>query len=240
MRPLTDAELLAAWERGRGCGPDQCALVLLAAACPDLPAAELARLPVGRRDALLLTLREWTFGPRVEALVGCPACGLALEVSCDAADLRASEPPAGGGELFVEAEGLRARVRLPDSLDLLHAAAAGSPEGARRVLGERCLEWPDGVPAAGAPEAALGAAAAVIAAADPQAAVTLDVDCPGCGAAVSTAWDVAPFFWAELHAWALRVLREVHTLAAAYGWTEATTLNLSAHRRRLYLQMVSG
>ena len=92
----------------------------------------------------------------------------------------------------------------------------------------------------GGRQAALAAAAAAMAAADPQAAMTLDVDCPGCGAAVSTAWDVAPFFWAELHAWALRVLREVHTLAAAYGWTEATTLNLSAHRRRLYLQMVSG
>jgi hypothetical protein len=205
-----------------------------------VPAAELARLPVGRRDALLLTLREWTFGPRVEALVECPACGLALEVGCATADLRAPEPPADAGELVVEAEGVRARARLPDTLDLLHAAAAGSPEAARRVLGERCLEWPDGTPPAEVTEAALAAAAAAMAAADPQAAMTLDVDCPGCGAAVSAAWDVAPFFWAELHAWALRVLREVHTLAAAYGWTEGEILSLSAHRRRLYLEMVSG
>src|SRR5947209_3605360 len=97
MRPLAEDEMWAAWERGHGCGAASRARLLPATACPDVPAEELARLPVGRRDALLLTLREWTFGPRVEALFACPPCGLALEVECHSDDLRVPPPPEGEG-----------------------------------------------------------------------------------------------------------------------------------------------
>lgn len=239
MRPLTDAELLAVWERGRRLGPARRALLLLAAACPGTAADDLARRPIGRRDGLLLTLREATFGARVEAVLDCPACGGRLEVECRVEDLRAPEPPEPEGGLRAEVGGVPVAFRLPDSRDLMHAAAAGSVEAARRALGARCLE-PAGLPAGELTEAALTAVAEAVAAADPQAAVTLDADCPDCGAAASVAWDALTFFWRELHAWALRVLREVHTLAAAYGWTEAAILALSAHRRRLYLEMVTG
>jgi hypothetical protein len=238
MRPLTDAELLAVWERGRRLAPARRALLLLAAVYPDTSADDLARLSVGRRDALLLALREATFGPRVEAVIDCPACGCRLEVECHTEDLRAAEPPEPDGGRRVEVGGVPVAFRLPDSLDLIHAAGTGSVEGARRALGARCLE-PAGLPEEELTEVALAAVAEAVAVADPQSAVTLDADCPECGSAVSVPWDVLTFFWRELNAWAFRVLREVHTLAAAYGWTEPTILALSAHRRRLYLEMVT-
>jgi hypothetical protein len=238
MRPLTDAELLAAWERSRRLSPARRALLLLTAACPGMTADDLARLPIGRRDALLLALREATFGPRVEAVLDCPACGCRLEVECRTGDLRTPEPPEPEGGRFVEVGGVPVAFRLPDSLDLIDAAAAGSVEAARRALGARCLE-PAGLPAQGLTEETLAAVAKAVAAADPQSAVTLDAECPECGAAVNVPWDGLAFLWRELHAWALRVLREVHTLAAAYGWTEPTVLALSAFRRRLYLEMVT-
>jgi hypothetical protein len=40
-----------------------------------------------------------------------------------------------------------------------------------------------------------------------------------------------------LTTWVRRLLREVHTLALAYGWREADILNMSARRRRFYLEM---
>jgi hypothetical protein len=239
MRLLTDAELLAAWERGRRLGPVHRALLLLAAACPGAQVDDLARLPIGRRDALLLALREATFGPRVEAVLGCPACRCRLEVECRTGDLRAPEPSEPEGGHRAEVGGGLVAFRLPDSLDLIHAAAAGSVEAARRALGARCLE-PASLLAEELTEGALAAVAAAVAAADPQSAVTLDAECPECGTAVSVAWDVLTFFWRELHTWAMRLLREVHVLAAAYGWTEPAILALSAHRRRLYLEMVTG
>ena len=51
--------------------------------------------------------------------------------------------------------------------------------------------------------------------------------------------DIASFFWSEIHSWAQRALREVATLARAYGWREADILSMSARRRQAYLEMIS-
>ena len=51
-------------------------------------------------------------------------------------------------------------------------------------------------------------------------------------------FDIVSFFWAEIDAWARRVLREVNVLARAYGWRESDILALSPVRRQIYLSMV--
>ena len=48
------------------------------------------------------------------------------------------------------------------------------------------------------------------------------------------------FLWAEIHAWAQQLLRDVHTLAIAYGWSETEVLALPAARRRAYLDLVQS
>src|SRR5438132_812300 len=55
MRPLTEAELLNIWERGRTLGTVRRTLLLLAAACPEETTADLARLPPIRRRLLRST-----------------------------------------------------------------------------------------------------------------------------------------------------------------------------------------
>src|SRR2546423_9126544 len=92
VRPLSARELLAAWERGARAAPAERALVLLDAA----GGGDAGTLPVGRRDASLLDVRELTFGSRCEAVVDCPECGEALELELDLGDLRVDfEPPEG-------------------------------------------------------------------------------------------------------------------------------------------------
>ena len=59
---------------------------LLAAAC-DVPVANLAAESLGRREALLLALRERTFGPWLDGLATCPACASELEVAFSADDV---------------------------------------------------------------------------------------------------------------------------------------------------------
>jgi len=51
-------------------------------------------------------------------------------------------------------------------------------------------------------------------------------------------FDIASFFWAEICVQAKRLLREVHTLARAYGWREMDILSMSPARRQFYLEMV--
>jgi hypothetical protein len=76
--------------------------------------------------------------------------------------------------------------------------------------------------------------------ADPQANLQLAVACPSCNHQWQVVFDIVSFFWSELNTWAQRTLREVHTLARAYGWPEADILAMSPWRRQCYLEMVSG
>src|SRR4030067_663874 len=82
MHLLTVSDVLSVWERGQGLHPVDRALLLLAAAQPGTPWEQLARLPVGQRDARLLALHERTFGPRLASYAECPRCGERLEFDC--------------------------------------------------------------------------------------------------------------------------------------------------------------
>jgi len=77
-----------------------------------------------------------------------------------------------------------------------------------------------------------------IAALDPRARIELDLSCANCGHSWQTVFDIAGFLWAEINAWAPRTLRDVHTLARAYGWREADILGMSPRRRQSYLELV--
>ena len=143
MRAPTAPELLDAWERGQGQPAVRRALALLAAACPEATPDDMAALPVGTRDGLLLTLRERTFGPALTALADCPRCGERLEMTFRVGDVRCAGEEVPEGGLALSAAGFDVRFRLPDSRDLEAAAGATDVAGARGVLlgspPSRCL-----------------------------------------------------------------------------------------------------
>jgi hypothetical protein len=72
------------------------------------------------------------------------------------------------------------------------------------------------------------------------AEIRLSFACPVCGDGFEDNLDLPAFLWAEMTAKAKRLLTEVHHLAAAYGWSEAEILGLSAARREFYLGMVGA
>jgi hypothetical protein len=77
-----------------------------------------------------------------------------------------------------------------------------------------------------------------LALADPHAEIRLPLQCPACGHGWEETLDIASFTWEEIEARARRLLFDVHTLASAYGWTEAEILSLGASRRARYLELV--
>ncbi|HZS09158.1 MAG TPA: phage baseplate protein [Blastocatellia bacterium] len=242
---MTAAELLAVWERGRGQSGTARALLLLAAATPDAGPEALARLSVGRRDGLLLTLRERLFGSRMTGLAACPQCRQPLELTFEAAEIRAGARGEQPETLAVEAGGCEAQFRLPNSEDLAALAAVGGDGRPGEMLLSRCLlrvtragrEEP--VDAAhDLPPALIEAIAARMEEADPQANVQLDLTCESCGHRWLAAFDIVAYLWGEIDDWARRTLREVHLLASAYGWRESDILALGAERRQLYLEMI--
>ena len=243
MRPGPPSlpHLLQAWEGGLEQGPAQRGLALLGAACPGEDAEALAALSIGERDRRLLGLRAAVFGRAMTGVIDCPKCTERLEFPLDAQALRML-PPAVDAPLSIEDGDWRVALRLPDSTDLIAAAAA--PAQAADIVFARSVRMAThaGTPVApGDLPAPLRATAAErLAAADPQADLRLGVTCAGCGHGWKAPFDIAAFLWAEIDAWAGRILTEVHALAAAYGWAERDILALSPARRRHYLRLVGA
>ena len=248
MRPLTAAELLAVWERGQGRSLLERALMLLAAASPGESIDALAALSIGQRDGRLLTLREWMFGARLESTAACSRCSERLEMAFKVADLRAGAPPDAPSDALADvsmsAYGYELEFRLPTSIDLGAISELPGPAIQRRALFERCLtsigvgdqpSTPDQAPAE-----VIEAVAARMAELDPQADVQVNLLCPACQHRWQAVFDIALFFWNEIEAWAWRILREVHILASAYGWSEHDILALGGMRRQIYLSMVGA
>jgi hypothetical protein len=244
MRLLSALELLHVWENGLARQPVERALMLLTAACPEVLPEALVQLSIGQRDAHLLTLREWTFGPQLACLAICPKCGERLELTFNAAEIRATTEAEPSRAILLSVADYEVSFRLPNSADLAVITPNDDIAAAQDVLLQRCLlqvtHHGEAASANQLPTEVIEAVVARMAEADPQADIQLALSCPSCRHQWGVNFDIVSFFWSEINAWAYRILREVHTLAAAYGWREADILAMSPWRRQLYLEMVGG
>jgi hypothetical protein len=235
MKRLDERRLLALWDLAVDRHPIDRALILLA----DVAAAP-ADLPIGQRDQRLLELRATLFGARIEATATCASCGQRLELAFTAEQALGVGVPEDGA-IEASCAGLRLRLRRPTSRDLA-AVADAPPDEAPRQLLERLLLSVDPPAHASAvvTEDVVAAAGDALRAASPASEILLETVCPECGASASLLFDPVTQVWSEIDAAARRLLWEAHSLALAYGWTEAETFALPASRRRRYLELVGA
>lgn len=229
MNEIAAGGLLEAWEQGQTQHPLHRALTLLCVGEAGESVDALAALPIGERDRRLLALRCRLFGSRFEAVASCPECQETLDLTFTA-DQLSSPPPTCAAEMCLGDRMIP--IRPPNTLDLLEAAIE-PPARRAQVLLERCT-GPDLSPQEGA------AAEQLMAELDPMAQIEMQLTCPSCGHAWAESFDIASYFWTEVGDGALRLLREIHVLANAYGWSEAQILSVPPRRRRVYLDMVTG
>jgi T4 bacteriophage base plate protein len=244
MRSLSAQNIIQIWEIGNLQHPIDRALTLLAFACPDKSADDLAALSIGQRDTYLLKLRELTLGSQMESYAECPKCAERLEFTINVADIRVAESMATVNQEYILTSGeFQLRFRLPNSKDLAAVVGYQDVNMVRRLIGLRCvLEVKrDGVAVTDGelPPDVINQLAKQMAECDPQAEVLLNLDCPACNHNWQVIFDIVAFFWSELSAQAKRLLREVHILARFYGWREADILAMSATRRQFYLDLVN-
>ena len=240
---LTPYDVLAIWEQGCGLSPVRRALLLLAAAAPELSEEERGLLSVAERDSRLLALRERTFGAELHGLATCPRCQESSEFSIVTATLRASVVSADNGSRIVERGTLSLVFRTPNTADLEAIPTVADPAAARRELASRCVSVAsrDGIDVDrdSLSDDDLEAVADRIGREAALADVTLALTCPACSAEWEEWLDIPAFVFAECLSHARWLLQQVHELAAAYGWTERETLSLSAARRQFYREAIS-
>ena len=242
MRALTASNLLSVWERASRQPPVERALLLLGAACPERTAEELAQLPIGQRDSLLVALRESTFGSQLVSRLLCQKCGERLELALKISDIRVVRETENAAALTVNADGFEVLFRLPNSDDIRAVTVAvEADDDGEQILLRRCVlrVTKDDVEQSvdQLPRTMIDLVSADMAEADPQC-IPLSLACAACSHESQVGFDIVSYFWTELNAWANRILREVHLLASRYGWRESDILAMSPWRRQCYLEMV--
>ncbi|MEM9903915.1 MAG: phage baseplate protein [Cyanobacteria bacterium P01_D01_bin.44] len=250
MQPLSNQLILHIWETGQRQHPVDRALTILAATHSDVTWEMLARLSVGQRDDRLLAVYAQTFDSHLVGTANCSQCNESLEFALPIADMRLANKAERIGHTFpLEKDGYYLCFRLPDSFDL--AAIATQPPAiataeretaSRLLLLQRCVEeltyQGNAISVSDLPDNITVDIATQMNALDPQADITLTIQCPACGHSMTVVLDILTFLWAKISAQARRILRDVHTLARAYGWQETDILAMSTVRRQVYLDML--
>ena len=246
MRAVTPAELLNFWERGMNQTMIQRAIDLLTCASPGIGAKEIAGLSIGERDARLLLLREWLFGPRLQNMAQCPSCSEQIEWETNIRDIRINSPkPNAPSEPYLfEADGFTILFRLPDSNDL-HDLMVEDEKGKmagkfleRLILDCKYQHGPFKI--ADLPEKIMNSLEQRIEEENPQAEILMDLTCVHCHHLWEIQFDIVSYLWSEINGWARHVLHEIGILARVYGWSEQDILNMSPARRQIYLDMVNS
>jgi len=238
MLHVTAAQMLDVWEASTRAAPQLRSLALLERTS-GLASEELAALPVGRCDALLLELREQLFGTRLECETHCPRCGDRLEFALATPALRVAPSGLEHEVQQLELGGISVTFRAATVADLEACADITVPEQASQTLLARCIQHIE--PAGAMLDSALAEAVAQrMAALDPQADLPVELACPHCSHSWTEPFDIGAFVAREMNGWAQHVLDDIHVLAASYGWSERDILALSPARRRHYVERVAG
>lgn len=237
------AALLALWEHGLSKPAVARDDALLHATTPD----GAVPLALTERNATLIELHARLFGRDVKLTSRCPSCASVAEFDGDcealAGQMRRGLDDASPSHRL-ETAGHRIEFRLPDSIDVAAAIAAGSDrEFAQRLL-ERCVlactRDGDKVPLDRIPAPVLDVLSQRMEKLAPGASVNFALECPQCAARWNAPLDVGLLVWQKVQAAAECLLLDIDALARSYGWTERDVLRLSPLRRAAYVQMVTS
>jgi hypothetical protein len=232
MRPLKGELLLEAWERGTS-EPDLARplAMLSTSSGGSRPSDELAGLSIAERNIELLRLRRTTFGDALKGYVPCGACATRVEFEISVQSmldrLEVLHPRTGAtwhvGQFTFT-------MRPVTSCDL--KAIMSAPDPRRELLG-RCISVE-------AEQALLNCEAIAIEQfnqLNEGAETQFILRCPACGGITRVEFEIGRFLWTEVRHAAINLLRDIHDLASAYGWSEASILAMDPARRAMYLEI---
>jgi hypothetical protein len=207
---------------------------------------EIGGEPGGSARARLVSAagREWLLNRAALRFAGdqkwfeaaCADCGDRFDISFSLRDLPREEPGQGFPVVSVETSlGLRSFEAPNGGHEEAFARTRGSD--ARRVFAALCgLADEAGEEAARFTEEDLANIDAALEVVAPQVADSIQAACPNCGAQQSISIDPLEYAFPRVET----LLREVHSIAAAYKWSEGAILDLPTARRRKYVELINA
>jgi hypothetical protein len=242
MHALVGEQLLAAWDRGFHESDLLRPLTLLTASSPELSRESVATMSLAQRDFELWRLRQMSFGEWLRATLPCAGCSAQIEFTLGvSAVIEALRPLQLTAPAQMEMQGWTIALRPATTCDL-EAVLHTPPQLARQTLLDRCISLTDPLGNVAtleqAPDAVRNLAVEAFEKIHEGAEFTCEAICPQCGAVEMADLDIGRFLWFEVRSAARRLLREIHELASAYGWSESAILALSSERRQSYLELV--
>lgn len=220
------------WPIGSGVAHGRLTALLRALGAGD---AALAADTLGARNRRLIALHDMWVGGAIEAQVACTACATMNSFAVPKDAMRAL-PPAQDALVTVAYGGRELAYRVPTMADI---EAVGDATDVRLAMLDRCAAGPVRVAAADLDAAALDAIETAFDRADPLASIVVESACSECGAALAASVDLAAFVATDLDRLHAALLRDVDTIASAYGWGESAILALPAERRARYVAMIA-
>ena len=241
MKQLTASELLEIWENGWQQSALNNALHLLYKVydAPNIQA--ITQLNIGERDARLLELRTILFGQRLINKAKCPKCTESVEWEMDTSDIQLQKPQLSAEpKIFnLQTATYSLRFRLPNSQDMLNKNALTSRQILLNCILDVKNEEKD-CPKEEITEGSLETLAQQMEKEDPQANITMALNCPACHHNWTAVFDILTYLWAEIDNWAKHLVQEIYILARAFGWSERDILNMSVRRRQMYIDMLKS
>lgn len=232
MTTASLSSLFDHWPIGSGAAHGRLTALLRASGTDD---AALAADTLGARNRRLIALHDDWVGGAIEAQVACTACATMNSFAVPKDAMRAL-PPARDALVTVAYGGRELAYRVPTMADI---DAIGAAADLRLAMLDRCAAGAATVPAADLDAATLDAIEAAFDRVDPLASIVVESACSGCGAALAASVDLATFVATDLDRLHAALLRDVDTIAAAYGWSEHEIVALPAERRARYVAMIA-
>lgn len=205
---------------------------------PVLGRGRVWDLTVADRDRLVAELYRHCYGDRIEGRSRCRGCGEGFEVAFSLRELAAGlEPGDAEGVEGPDDEGVYTladgtRFRLPTPADE-RAVSGLEPAAARAELLGRCRIDES-------PEASAERLEAAMERLGPVLVLDLPAACPHCDAEQTVRFDVQAQLLGALAAERPWLIREVHRLALAYGWSRSEILGLSRDERRTHVRLIEA
>ncbi len=242
LRTLSPNDILNIWEQGLSRRPIDRALTIILYSYPNITFEEITKFSIIKRDICLLDIYEKNFGSLLRCFSTCPSCKENLEFEIASGDILTKQKEIKEKYLInFTANDLNIGLRIPNSLDLASVALYENTAMSGNELIKRCItemrNENKAFPRSEITQEIIDAVSEYMDGYEQNGEIDFDLKCNACGHEWRMPFDILVFLWKEISLHARRLLYEIHMLASAYGWHEKDILEMSAVRRRYYLEM---